>query len=181
MRKITGEFCPPRPPSRLAWAALVLLLVLSAFLWTGVAVQVLDARQAQDEAARLETLAAEARQRASSSITTPMPWDASARLMLEHAGSRWPQVLAVLESSRAMGVVPVTLSINVPAHTVTLELQAADYPLLLDYIAQLNAGDPSIRWRLVQASADAKSGAAAQSGMPQFVRATIAADLRGMP
>ena len=175
MMRITAEFCPPKQPSRLAWAALAVLTVLSALLWTGVAVQSAEARRARDQAAHLEALAAEARQRQSSASPAPAPWDASARLMLEHAGSRWPQVLTALETSRTPGVLPVALSVNVPAHTATVELQFADYPVLLEYIAQLNASDPSMRWQLVQASADARSG------IPSMARATIMANIAAKP
>lgn len=178
MRTIVGEFCPPRRPSRTAWVTLAALAVCSAAVWLLAALQALEARALRVEAAQLEALAAEAQRASSVAAPAPAPWDASARAMLVQALAPWPRALTALEAARIQGVTPLGITINVPAQSVLVELQFSDYPPLLEYIGQLNAAEPSLRWRLVHAQSDTKSGTAALPGAVQGAsRATVAASL----
>lgn len=178
MRTITAEFRSPPRPTKSAWAILVVLAACSAAAWGWVGWQKIETRRVRAEVVRLEAAAAQARaDRERPAPQAAAPWDASARMMLEQAGSRWPEVLAALESVPKGAVTPTALNVNVPAQTATVEVQFADYAGLLDYIAQLNALDATLQWRLVQAQAAPGATPAAPPGASTGSRASIAATL----
>lgn len=81
----------------------------------------------------------------------PMPYATSANAMLAEHTSPWPQALTAIEVTGIVGVTPVGFEFVTSEQKFRLEVSFIDYAKLLEYIDALNAGEPTMRWTLVQA------------------------------
>lgn len=84
-------------------------------------------------------------------VSRTFPYDVSARELLMLATSKWPDMLAALESVEIAGVAPIGLEIAPAERRIRIEIEFADYPSLLRFIDGLNAGEPVQKWSLIQA------------------------------
>jgi hypothetical protein len=150
MKALTIDLRSPSRPPRRAWGAVVSIGLVALGLAVVAAWQV----------RKLEALKTErdALLRAAASpivVERPaprkMPYDASAREILALATSEWPAMLAAVESVELVGVTPVALEIAPAERRLRVDVEFADYAVLLQYVDALNAGEPKPRWALVQA------------------------------
>jgi hypothetical protein len=136
------------PPRGLWWLlALVLLGLLGCGAatwraWNGV--QRLGDQLRDEVAARNAQPAAEL-------VSRNVPvYEASAREVLAEGQFPWPQALTSIEATAVVGVTPVAMEFVVSERQVRLDVSFADYVKLLEYVDRLNAGEPELRWALMQ-------------------------------
>ena len=160
MSLVRADFKRQAIPSRWLWWALALAGFAAAaatFLawreWRQVTTQRDSLRQ---------TIAAQAAAPiAAPPVKGPAPYDASARTMLAEQASLWPQALTMIEATAIIGVTPAALEFVANDKSVRVEVSFTDYAKLLEYVDALNAGEPEIRWVLVQSHAQAGGAATA--------------------
>jgi hypothetical protein len=172
MKALNIDLRSPSRPPRWAWGVvaaigLVALGLTVAAVW---------------QARKLEALKAERdvllRQAASPVVVErpaprKMPYDASAREMLALATSEWPAMLTALEAVELVGVTPIAIEIAPAERWLRVDVEFADYAVLLQYVDALNAGEPKPRWALLQAqSAITTVGSSAGKSSTASVRAS---------
>ena len=89
-----------------------------------------------------------------------MPYDASARVALAQAQAGWAPLLISLEAMEVVGVTPVSIEVSVAQRQVLVDLEFSDFATLLRFVNDINAGEPSPRWQLVQAQGAARAATA---------------------
>ena len=70
--------------------------------------------------------------------------------MLLEAQFPWPQALTSIEATAVVGVTPVAMELVVSERQVRLDVGFVDYVKMLEYVDALNAGEPELRWALMQ-------------------------------
>jgi hypothetical protein len=88
-------------------------------------------------------------------------YDASAREMLAERRFPWVRALTAVEAVAMIGVTPTGVEFAVADQAVRLEVNFENHAKLLDYLNQLNAEEPQLRWALTQAQADGGRGGSA--------------------
>jgi hypothetical protein len=165
MKPLTPEFIAPRRPHRLLWWAPGLLagaaLAAWALGWREQA-EVQDLRQqvnaARDAALALASPAAPA---------TPQPPPAyadSAREFLAEQAAGWAATLLALERTALLGVTPIAIEVQSRERSARIEVEFADYAVLMRYLEQLNAGAGVAEWSLVSAQRSGAVGAGVPAG-----------------
>jgi hypothetical protein len=149
MKRIAARFDDPHRPGRMAWAMVLLLVLLaaSAVAWAWLARADLVAKKAELESlTRLQSDAAEAQ--AHRPAVVP-PYDASARQMLKERQMPWPVALTAIENVAMVGVTATSVEFAASEGKVQLEVLFSEHAKLLEYADALNAGlEPSARgWR----------------------------------
>ena len=154
MHPIEPEFVARRhPPVALWWAcALFASGALAALLMTWY-----SGEQAQH--LRLEISAAQQAvpQPAPAASVAPPAYADSAREFLAERSPGWQATLLALERTALIGVTPISIELQPRERTARVEVEFADYAVLMRYLDQLNAGGGSAEWSLVSAQ---RSGAA---------------------
>lgn len=151
MRRIEVNFVEASRPPMLLWAAaLVLCLVAVAalcFAWSE-----------QRELNRLRTTVAVS---SSSSQQAPVPaqevvlpplYEASARRMLAERSVDWPRGLSALEQVRVDGVQIVGFEVSAAQQRIRVEVRFTELKRLLEYVRELNQGEPQARWEIEHTS-----------------------------
>lgn len=163
-----------RPP-RWAWMGVALLIVAAAA--AGI-VAVVSHRQLQQMLAAQAELS---RQRDAPQPVESIPvvpvaaYDASARAALAQAQAEWPSLLTALESIEIVGVTPVSIEVSTADRHVRVELEFTDFAGVLQFIDELNVGEVTPRWQLVQTQ-----GTPRVSGASMATGATQVAAIRGI-
>lgn len=163
MRALDVDLRTPSRPPRWAWAVVAALGAVAIGLSATAAWQArkLEALKAQRDALLREAASPVVVERPA---PRKMPYDASAREMLALATSEWPAMLTALESVDLVGVTPTAIEIAPAERWLRVDVEFADYAVLLQYVDALNAGEPKPRWTLMQAQTAARSGGALGGG-----------------
>ena len=159
MRRVDVDFRRRSEPARwMWWLSMVLWLValaLGAFAWD--AHRQNDRLRAAIEAAR--TRPAEPKP---STPAVPPPYEESARRLLAEHDSTWPSALRALEQVNVEGVQVVAFDISTSEQRARIEVRYSSYKRLLQYVRELNLGEPQPRWEVVQTTQpDAEPGSTA--------------------
>lgn len=163
MKRLDVEFARRRAVRPGLWLALSGALCLFAgwhawLAWGAWQEVVLAEAEIASLSARLDaaTRAASAVERA----PRRPPYEEDARAIA--AASRFPldRVLKALERTQVIGVRVVTIEANAFDAEARVTVEFSDFATLIEYVAQLNEGEPVARWALLQAQvATAASGA----------------------
>ena len=152
MKRLKVELISPRPPSRFAWALLVVLTVAAAGAltlaqrWQNEA----DALREQILREREEQLLRASRPAAP---LPPPPYAQSAREYLAESGPWWTSTLLALERAARVGVTPASVDLQAHERSARVEVEFSDYAVLLAYLSDLNAGLERSEWVLESAQA----------------------------
>lgn len=143
------EFIAPRGPHLRWWQALALLAM--AALAAGALVLRQQA-QVQDLAQQLKA-ATDAPRPPATPIEPPAPaaYADSARELLAEQGPGWVDTLLALEHTAMLGVTPIAVEVQARERSARIEVEFADYAVLMRYLEQLNAGLQVAEWSLVSA------------------------------
>lgn len=173
MRPLPVDLRSRRSPPRWAWAVLALLMAAAVgFALVGVNdIRELHALQAERE--RLVLLATKPLPLPAPKAQLVMAYDASARAAVAQAMTSWTPLLTSLETIQMVGVTPVSIDVAATERQVRVELEFADFASLLRYVDELNAGESTPRWQLVQAQ-----GATRQAGTTAVATNSAAATIR---
>jgi hypothetical protein len=158
MKPVIPEFVVPGPPPRWLWwaCAAVAAAAAAALLAAWHAHTQVRQTQSQLAAARaavpLPTLAV---------ALPPPPYADSAREFLDERSPEWQATLLALERNGLIGVTPVSVEVQPRERTARVEVEFADYAVLMRYLDQLNAGTGSgiAEWSLVSAQQSGQAGA----------------------
>lgn len=163
MKALKADFAFRRPIG--AWPWVVLILMLGAFTayqgwhaWT----QQAHVRALQQERASLAQqldLANQAHRDASARLSIRPAYATDAAAVAKTAGFPLDRVLSSIESVQVPGVKVTSLEISASEGTVHAELEFADHTALLGYLEEINAGEPTRRWMLLQAQIASSAGA----------------------
>ena len=149
---VRADFRRRSTPPRWLWWLLALLLA-------GVMACGVRAWQVRQDVDRLRDQVREVHEAAAARNAVPAAarvsrnapsYDASAREMLLEAQFPWPQALTSIEATAVVGVTPVAMEFVVSERRVRLDVSFVDYVRLLEYVERLNAGEPELRWALMQ-------------------------------
>ena len=84
---------------------------------------------------------------------------------MAQARAEWAPLLTALESMEVPGVTPIAIDISAAERQIRVELEFADFAMVLRFIDELNAGESAARWQFAQAQgAGRPMGALAPSG-----------------
>lgn len=155
MRSVDISFRRVPPPARWMWVATGLLWLAAAGTGFYAWLEQQKVVQLRAEILAMKMKAAEA---AEPPPPAPPPYAESARQMLEQRTSAWPAALRALEQVQVSGVQIVGFDISTTEKRIRVELQFQDLGQILEYLHELNLGEPKPRWSLEQAL---QSGAAA--------------------
>ena len=160
MKPLAPEFIAPRRPHRLLWWAAAVLAggAIAAWAWAW-------RQQAEVQSVRRQVMAVrEAARAPAAPILPPAPaaYADSAREFLAEQGSGWASTLLALERTALQGVTPIAVELQSRERSARIEVEFADYAVLMRYMEQLNAGTQAAEWSLVSAQ---RSGAGA-AGAP---------------
>ena len=157
MKSLPVDLRSPNLPPRWTWVGLAVLALAAVSV---VVASVIGQRRLGTLHATHATLRAQASTPPHPVLQLPvvpvMPYDASARVALAQAEADWPSLLAALEAVEVVGVTPISIDVSVPDRQVKVELEFADFAGVLRYVDELNAGEATPRWQLVQAQAAAR-------------------------
>lgn len=158
MKAIDVDFKTMRRPPRWAWTVVAVLAVSAIVAAVGAAN---EQRRVEELRAELQRLKEEASGRDTPRVVEDVgpPYEASAREMLQEATSPWPSALTALETVKVTGVMLQSVEIAPREREVAVLVQFSDYSALLEYLAQLNAGEPEQKWSLVEARRESGSSA----------------------
>jgi len=160
MKPLHPEFIAPRRPQRLLWWLPGLLAGAGLIVW-GLGLR----RHAERQDLRQQVQAAQAAARAPAPPVlppAPAPYADSAREFLAEQGSGWASTLLALERTAVLGVTPIAIELQSRERSARVEVEFADYAVLMSYLEQLNAGARVAEWSLV--SAQRAGGTAAPAG-----------------
>lgn len=149
MKPLTPEFIVPHGPHLRWWQALGVLAM--AVLAAGALVLRQQA-QVQDLAQQLKA-ATDAPRPPATPTEPPAPaaYADSARELLAEQGPGWADTLLALEHTAMLGVTPIAVEVQTRERSARIEVEFADYGVLMRYLEQLNAGLPVAQWSLVSA------------------------------
>lgn len=162
MRRLDVEFAQRRAVRPALWLALSGALCLfagwHAWLAWGTWQEIM---LAEAEVARLSARLDEATRAASAADRAPRrpPYEEDARAIA--AASRFPldRVLKALERTQVIGIRVVSIETDAFDAEARATVEFSDFATLIEYVKQLNEGEPVARWTLVQAQvAGAGSG-----------------------
>jgi type II secretory pathway component PulM len=156
MKPLQVEFLRTPAPGRWHWAVAILAAASALYALIDAG---LSYRQLQDRRSEIAIWTASVASAApASGIVKPTPtYERSAREMLAAAQAPWPEALIALETASVPGVKVNLVEIVVAERMVRVELQALSYAAILEYLDELNAGEPAQRW--VLQSAESQPGA----------------------
>lgn len=149
MKPLTPEFIVPHGPHLRWWQALGVLAM--AVLAAGALVL---RQQAQVQDLTQQLKAATDAPRPPATPTEPPAQAAyadSARELLAEQGPGWADTLLALEHTAMLGVTPIAVEVQTRERSARIEVEFADYGVLMRYLEQLNAGLPVAQWSLVSA------------------------------
>ena len=151
MRSLSIDLRSRRLPSRRAWWTLCVLAVIALSALAEAAMQ-------QRELRSLEAIETALRQQVAQPMREVLPppaplraYDASARVAMAQARAEWAPLLTALESMEVPGVTPIAIDVSAVERQVRVELEFADFAAVLRFIDELNAGEVTARWQLIQA------------------------------
>lgn len=158
MAPIVPEFMAPRRPHRLLWGVPGLLAGAALIVWGLGLRQQAEVQEVQQQvkAAREAALAPAV------PVVPPAPaaYADSAREFLAEQGSGWASTLLALERTAMQGVTPIAIELQSRERSARVEVEFADYAVLMRYLDQLNAGVRMAEWSLVSAQRSGAGGAA---------------------
>lgn len=160
MKPVHADFKRPWVPPRWMWWA-VAALALIACAAVGMAWRAWKQVDVQRAALRDAVAATQAAAVVPAPLRVLRPYDASAREMWAEHSAPWPQALTMIEATAIIGVTPVALEFVASDKAVRVEVSFTDYAKLLEYVDALNAGEPELKWALVQSQAQASGEATA--------------------
>lgn len=154
MHKLKIDFSKPGPTSR-TWAILTVMCLFLAMqqLWFG--------RIAQEELQLADTVNRSIAERINASLpaapdgsnaapAAPVPYFEEARELVRQAEFPLQPMLRNLEAAQQSGVHVIGLEIAANPTGARATIDFANYEGLQDYLDQLNAGEPTVQWRLMQ-------------------------------
>lgn len=162
MKALLVEFLPPRRMALWWWGLPALLLAAALAMayrdwrdWRSLQVAQASMAAMQREVEALDAVAAS---RASNTPSAAPAYAADAARMVAIAKFPLQAVLAALETVAVQGVNLVSVELDAEQGKARIEVEFATYANLLGYLEQLNAGEVTARWSLVQARAAGTSG-----------------------
>jgi hypothetical protein len=152
MKAVHVEFRTRRLPSRWVWGGVAALALVAVGMAVGAGIFHRERRALNDELLEL---------RRSQQVVPRVPgapaYAGSAHELVSEASSPWPSMLVALETASMVGVTPISIDVDPAGEQVLVEVEFADYAVLLKYVEELNAGAKTAMWSLVRAQADAAS------------------------
>ena len=167
MKPLVPEFIAPRRPHRLLWWVPGLLGGAALIVW-GLCLR----QQAEVQDIQQQVKAArEAARAPAAPVLPPAPaaYAESAREFLAEQGSGWASTLLALERTAMLGVTPIAIELQSRERSARVEVEFADYAVLMRYLDQLNAGAGVAEWSLVSAQRSGGGAAAAPAGVSTAV------------
>lgn len=168
MKAVYAEFVRPPDVSllfRVAVAAMAAITV--GLVIVGFQVRAQTDRLQAEAVAQLMLAREEAAQAARTTVATtpPPPYVADARAALRQQEFPLNAVLTALETVAVVGVRVTSVDIQTGDGAVRVQVEFSDYEALLKYLNELNAGEPTERWSLV----NAQNNGAAATGRPSAI------------
>lgn len=163
MRPLNIDFVPRRRPAPWMWRAVASLGALAVGL-LGMAVYEkaqTDRIEAEIERCRAEPVAPIL---AASSVAMPA-YDRSARQMMAERLAAWPAALRALEVTQAPGVQVVGVDISATEQRIRVDVLYEDLGNLLGYVADLNQGESTQRWKLDRANTSERQGSPSSASL----------------
>jgi hypothetical protein len=161
MKPLVPEFIAPRRPHRLLWWVPGVLAGAALVVWG------LGLRQQAEVQVVLQQVRAvrEAARAPAPPVLPPAPaaYADSAREFLAEQGSGWASTLLALERTAMLGVTPIAIELQSRERSARVEVEFADYPVLMRYLDELNAGAAVAEWSLMSAQ---RSGAGGGGAVP---------------
>jgi len=162
MKPLAPEFIAARRPHRLLWWVPGLLAVAALTTW---ALGLHQQAEVQDVRQQVAALREAAHAPAAPVVPpAPAPYAESAREFLAEQGSGWASTLLALERTAMLGVTPIAIELQSRERSARIEVEFADYAVLMRYLDQLNAGASVAEWSLVSAQRSGAGGTAAVVG-----------------
>lgn len=159
MKPLAPEFIAPRQLHRLLWWVPGLLAVAALTTW---ALGLHQQAEVQDVRQQVAALREAARAPDAPVLPpAPAPYAESAREFLAEQGSGWASTLLALERTAMLGVTPIAIELQSRERSARIEVEFADYAVLMRYLDQLNAGASVAEWSLVSAQRSRAGGTAA--------------------
>jgi hypothetical protein len=159
MKPLQIELLPAPPAPR--WLVALALVLAAAALALGALAghrywqlrQLRGELQAQRERRELLVREAQAAAKAPQAPASAPAYEADARKAANEAEFRTAAALTALERVAMVGATPVSVELQAEGNVARVEVEFADYPVLLAYLEALNKGEPTQRWRLLRANA----------------------------
>jgi hypothetical protein len=171
MRLLPVEFVRPGTLGvRLLWlAAGVASVVAIALAWKALELR-REVARAERGRAELQTRLANLRAGASQpAASRPEPaYQRDAEAIVRMAAFDSAGALRAIEAVQIPGVRVTALELAAAEGTVRVELELTDPDVLLRYVAQLNAGEPTPRWSIVRSQGAGPGGPASASVIGNF-------------
>jgi len=163
MKTLNVEFAPRQPVPLWIWIVLAsLLLALAAhqawLAWNLTGKLKLAERESVELSGQLDR-ATQQRQEALARAHVELPYAQDAAAVARLAAFPIDRVLGSLEAAQVQGIKLTALDVSATEGSVKAELEFTDNDTLMHYLAELNAGEPKPRWRLIQAQTNAAAGA----------------------
>jgi hypothetical protein len=156
------EFVEARLPSRRAWIAAAVILVLGvAGVVASCTLESMVRQERTEQAAARRAAAARAAAGSAAPVALP-PYFADARAALARARLPEAEALSELEAVAVTGIQLRSIDVNGAEGSVVVELEAASDDALSEYLDQLNAGLARPAWRIQRLASSAKPANAAQ-------------------
>lgn len=153
MRPLSVDFRRPAVVPR--WAFIATGLVVLVALAVGGEAILQRSKLQQLQFARVERERLVAQPATQPKAVQRPPYEDSAWQMLALAKSPWPSMLTALETVESVGITVASIDVDPKERTVQIEIEFFDYARLLEYVDNLNSGEPAPRWRLIQSQASA--------------------------
>lgn len=152
MKPVHVDFCSRTGPGRRLWILTGALWVTTAVVGAGAIYQrqqVKPLRAELNSVGLMTTAPIEVKPLSAA-------YEASAQEMLREVASTWPGMLIALEGTKVAGVSIVAVEVAPLERLLRLEVQFTNYDALLKYVGELNEGEPTPRWALLQAQTGGK-------------------------
>lgn len=163
MKVLRVEFAPRRSVPSWLWGSVAIGLLLLAghqawLAWALYQRVLIAERESAALSAELGRVLQDRRD-AMALARVEAPYARDAAVIAGLASFPLAQVLSSLEAVRVPGVKVTVLDISAIERSAKAELEFADYAALNRYLDELNAGEPKIRWRLIQLQSGSTGGA----------------------
>lgn len=163
MKELNIEFAPPRRTSAWLWGSLASALLALATDQARQAhmlhKQLLATERESTALSKEISHALQDRRNAMARARVEAPYARDAAAVAGLAGFPLDRMLKSIESARVQGIRLTALEVSAAEGVVRVELEVADNDVLIRYLEELNAGEPKLRWRLIQSQTSSTVGA----------------------
>lgn len=176
MKPLAVDFAAPRRVSPWLWGGLAFAFVVLAAdqAWQAWGLQQQLSAMEQQAATLSEQLrrAQQIKDEAEARARIEPPYARDAAAVARMAGFPLNRMLTALEHARVQGIKLTALDISAEEGAVRAELEYADNEALMRYLEELNVGEPTPRWRLMQAQNGSGVGATNSASIASTWNAT---------